>query len=191
MIFSGRDYDLEGNKLKARVKGKMARIVDKDYDDLNYWAPAVEKESADNYTDVEVLATLRNTGFNKWKNVHLDVRLTDNNKKGKIMGVYDYGNDDNQEKYFAPSPLSLKLSDYYFIQVLSGRGYKLFGADGQYNPTWFNNQSGAILGSYFRTDSFKIEKEDFSSNYNYYAVFAIRDLANYVYFSKPVKIGWE
>ena len=40
----------------------------------------------------------------------------------------------------------------------------------------------------FRTNRFKLIKEDFSSNYDYYAVFIIRDMANNQYYTKPVKI---
>ena len=190
IVFTGKDYILDGNKLKANVKGKMLRISDSEYEDLSTWVPAIEKKSTKDYTDVEVIVVPDNPGFSeKLFSAYLDVRIEKNNKEGKIKGFYQYEDNDNTEtKSFAKSaPIGIKLSDYLFIETVSSH-YKVIDDNGIFNPNWRSTSNGTIEGMYFRTDRFKLIKEDFSSGYDYYAVFIIRDLANNIYYTKPVKI---
>ena len=105
------------------------------------------------------------------------------------MGFYQYDDkDNNQTKSFAKSsPIGIKLSDYLFIETISSH-YKVIDDNGNFNPEWQKTSNGIIQGMSFRTDKFKLIKEDFSSGYDYYAIFIIRDLANNLYYTKPVKI---
>ena len=190
IVFNGRDYSLDGNKLKANVKGKMLRISDSEYEDLSTWVPAVEKKSTKDYSDVEVIVSPDNPGYtDKVISAYLDVRIEKNKKEGKIKGFYQYDNKDkNETKSFAKSaPIGIKLSDYLYIQTVSSH-YKVIDDNGNFNPDWKKTSNGIIEGMSFRTDRFKLIKEDFSSGYDYYAVFIIRDLANNLYYTKPVKI---
>ena len=194
IVFVGNDYELVGNKLKANVKGKLLRISDSEYEDLSVWVPAIEKQNNNKnnkYTDVEVLVTPNNPGFtDPVISAYLDVRIEDNKKEAKIKGFYQYERKDNQQGKFSAkssTPIGLSLSDYMFIRVASSH-YKVIDDNGLYNPNWVNTSNGIIEGMEYRTDRFKLIKEDFSSNYDYYAVFIIRDMANDVYYTKPVKI---
>ena len=118
-------------------------------------------------------------------------KLEDHNYKTtlQIKGFYQYeDNDKTETKSFAKSaPIGIKLSDYLFIETVSSH-YKVIDDNGIFNPNWRSTSNGTIEGMYFRTDRFKLIKEDFSSGYDYYAVFIIRDLANNIYYTKPVKI---
>lgn len=188
IVFAGNDYSLDGNKLKANVKGKMLRISDSEYEDISYWVLGKEKNSTDDYTDVEVVVIPDNPGFTDPMIVaYLDVRIENNKKEAKIKGFYEYEDKDNNKSFAKSTPIGISLSDYLFIKTFSSH-YKIIDDNGLYNPNWGDTSNGIIEGMYFRTNRFKLIKEDFSSGYDYYAVFVIRDLANNIYYSKPVKI---
>ena len=190
IVFVGKDYNIDGNKLKANVKGKMLRMSDSEYEDLSVWVPVKEIETTKDYTDVEVIVTPDNPGFtDKVIAAHLDVRVENNKKEGKIKGFYEYESKDKKDgKSFGKStPVGIKLSDYLYIETVSSH-YKILDDNGVYNPNWTDTSNGIIEGMKFRTNRFKLIKEDFSSNYDYYAVFIIRDMANNQYYTKPVKI---
>ncbi len=190
IVFNGKDYRIDGNKLKANVKGKMLRISDSEYEDLSIWVPAIEKETTDKYTDVQVIVSPNNPGFaDDVKVAYFDVRIDDKNREGTIKGFYGIEEDSSKDKtnFSYSAPVGLKLDDFFYIETVSSH-YKVIDDNGVYNPNWINTSNGIIQGMYFRTNRFKFIKEDFSSNYDYYAVFIIKDMANNEYYTKPVKI---
>ena len=72
--------------------------------------------------------------------------------------------------------------------VYGSQRYKLLDEDGNYNPNWYNESNGLYQGYEFLSDEFKLIKEDFSSDYDYYALFKIWDTENNSYFSNVAKM---
>ena len=192
LAFIGKDYRIDGNRLKANVNGKTIKICDSDYDDLCTKVYTFESESTDKYTDIRVPAYVRSRNDKVLEVIYMEIRLENDKDEGEIRGVYKLGveekDEEEQKSLAAKTPVGIFLDDYDFLEI-EYYGFKLFKDNGQVNPYWsyyedyLNNR-----GSKFRTDKFKVVKEDFNTDLNYYVIFEISDLANEVYYTNPVKI---
>ena len=192
MLYQGNDIKIENNKLKASVKGKLLRLSDYEYEDNSIWLSTKEIEVTNDYIDLKTVAVLSRTNsifLNKNITAYLTIRIDETHPNGYIKSIYTYLEDANQEKKieFAYSPVGIHLKDYNFISVMSAR-YKLLNEFGTFNPSWKEESNKIIRGESFKTDEIKLIKENFSSDYDYYVVFRVLDIANNEYDSMPIKL---
>lgn len=189
MLYRGNTVRLDGNTLKADVKGKMLRIVDKDYPEESEWIRGFEKKSTDDYTDIVGFLVLDNHLYDS-QLVDAEIRIDKEHPNGYIKNIYfnneSSSNSKNQTSVF--SPVNISLDDYNFVESFSS-SYKILDEEGNYNPNWVETSNEIIDGHSFKTDQFTLVKEDFSSNYDYYVIVQIWDTANNTYYSNIVKIG--
>ena len=188
ILYSGKDVDLDGNTLKAKVQGRQLRFSDIEYDDESVWITSYEEEVTDDYVDVFTYATLHNDVLSN-QLARIDIRIDKEHPNGFIRSISSAtDNEKKNNNMVAFSPVGLKLSDYIFIEF-GGQRYKLLNENGEYNPNWYNEGNGIYNGLELVTDEFKFVKEDFSSDYDYYALFRIWDTSNNSYYSNVVKMN--
>ena len=188
ILYSGNDTKLNGNKLTAKVQGKQLRISDIEYEDESLWLTTTENEVTDDYVDLETTLILQNSLWDM-QTATAKIRIDSKHPDGYIKALYL--NNDNKKKdtdnFAKTQPTGVKLSDYYMI-VYGSQRYKLLDEDGNYNPNWYNESNGLYQGYEFLSDEFKLIKEDFQSDYDYYALFKIWDTENNSYFSNVAKM---
>lgn len=192
VIYSGKDVKLEDNKLKANIKSRLLRICDKEYSDSSSWLIGTEKEIGEDYVDLNTFFYLTNSKSiesPKLSAATAIIRIDDEHENGYIRSVYfNSESKSSSEKFSLFAPAVVKLTDYNFITVMSSR-YKILDESGNYNSDWIKTSNNVIEGTRFRTNMIKLVKEDFSSEYDYYVVFRINDIANNSYYSKPIRIS--
>ena len=195
ILYAGKDIKVDGNKLKASIKDRLLRLTDSEYDDDNTWLLAVEDKVGDDYVEIKTYIYLSNSssvfGSRTLPSTAI-IRIDKDHPNGYIKAVYTNfegkSNSENSSSFSVFAPTGTKLTDYNFISVLSSR-YKLIDENGNYNPNWTETSNHVIQGSVYRTNKVKFKKEDFKSDYDYYVVFRIFDIANNEYNSKPMKIN--
>lgn len=194
VVHSGKDVEVEGNKLKVSIKDRLLKIMDKEYEDDSTWLLSIEDKVTDEYIELKTFIYLSNSTdmvFGRVEPATAIVRIDKQHPNGYIKAVYrdlDGKSSDKQEDFKVFSTAGTKVTDYNFITVASSR-YKLLDEDGNYNPNWTETSNDSIQGTIHRTDMFKFKKEDFSDKYDYYIVFRVFDIANNEYDSKPIKIN--
>ena len=191
VLYRGNTVKLENNTLKVDVKGKMLRIADSDYLEDSEWIRGFEKEVTDSYTDIVGMFILRNHLYDMHL-VNAEIRIDKEHPNGYIKNIYfnDESSSNLNNQFSTFSPVNVSLDDYKYLESVSS-AYKVVDEQGNYNPNWSDENNGVIQGHYFSTDQFKLIKEDFSADYDYYVAVQIWDTANNTYFSNIVKIGAE
>lgn len=191
VLYRGNTVKLENNTLKVDVKGKMLRIADSDYLEDSEWIRGYEKEVTDSYTDIVGMFILRNHLYDMHL-VNAEIRIDKEHPNGYIKNIYfnDESSSNLSNQFSTFSPVNVSLDDYKYLESVSS-AYKVVDEQGNYNPNWSDENNGVIQGHYFSTDQFKLIKEDFSADYDYYVAVQIWDTANNTYFSNIVKIGAE
>ena len=195
ILYAGKDVKVDGNKLKASIKDRMLRLTDSEYDDDDTWLLAVEDKVEDDYVEIKTYVYLSNSSAvfgSKTLPSTAIIRIDKEHPNGYIKALYTNfdgkSDSENSNSFSVFAPAGTKLTDYNFISVLSSR-YKLLDENGNYNPNWTETSDHVIQGKVFRTNMVKFKKEDFKSDYDYYVVFRIYDIANNEYSSKPIKIS--
>lgn len=185
LLYAGKDVKLDGNKLKAKVQGKQLRFSDIEYEDVSCWIPLIEKEVTDDYVDVTSTTILSSGAFNK-KVATITIRIDDKHPNGHIISaVINNSENDKSSNLALFSNNGVRISDYTSIEFASQR-WKILDENGNFNPDFVGN--GIYRGLSLLTDEFKFIREDFDSEYDYYALFRIWDTANNDYYSKLVKM---
>ena len=182
-LYTGKTVKLEGNKIKATVQGKMLRFSDIEYDDDNCWINMVEKEVTDDYVEVLTFPILHK-GFD-YTNSTVTIRIDDKHPNGYIVSTV-INNKSKSSSMALFSEIGSNISDYTYITYASQK-YKIVDENGLFNPNYEGN--GVYTGLELLTNGFKFIKEDFDSEYDYYAVFKIWDIANNIYYSRLVKMN--
>lgn len=188
LLYSGNDVKLKGNTLTAKVQGKQLRITDIEYDDQSLWLTLTEDEVTDKYTDLHTSVILQNSLWDM-QVATLKIRIDDKHPNGYIKALYTENNNSKKDfnTFAKTGNTGLKLTDYYLL-VYGSQRYKLLDENGNYNPNWYNDNNGIYQGYEYLIDEFKFVKEDFSSDYDYYALFKIWDTSNNSYFSDVIKM---
>lgn len=191
VLYRGDTVKIEGNTLKADVKGKLLRIADKEYLEDSEWIRGYEKESTDSYTDIIGFLVVSNHIYDSHL-VNVEIRIDKKHPNGYIKNIYydKESSKDSVNNFSATSPVNVSLKDYQVIESFSS-AYKILDENGNYNDNWPDTSNGIIKGHYFATDQFTLVKEDFSSEYDYYVIVQIWDTSNKSYFSNVVKVGAE
>ena len=188
LLYSGNDVKLKDNTLTAKVQGKQLRITDIEYDDQSLWLTTVEDEVTDEYIDLHTSVILQNSIWDM-QVATAKIRIDDKHPNGYIKALY-VENDKNKKEFNAfakAGNTGVKLDDYYLL-VYGSQRYKLLDENGNFNKNWADESNGIYQGYEYITDEFKFVKEDFSSDYDYYALFKIWDTSNNSYFSDVVKM---
>lgn len=188
ILYAGKTVTLDGNTLKAKVQGKQLRFSDIEYEDESIWLTLIENEVTDEYVELTTTASLHN---DVWSTViaNVIIRIDEDHPNGYITSINSNNEGKADSRGFSVfSKTGLKLSDYIFMEFGSQR-YKLIDENGNYNPNWSNENNGIYRGMELVTDEFKFVKEDFSSDYDYYALFRIWDTSNNDYYSDVVKMN--
>jgi len=187
LLYSGKETKLDGNKLKATIKGKQLKVSDIDYDDQTYWLTLVEEETTDEYTDVSTYVLLQNSVYDSVV-ANMIIRIDKEHPNGYIKGLYSTKNDnDNKESFAANTTVGIRLKDYRIVSFGSQR-YKVIDEDGNYNQDWDKDGNGIHEGMEYVNDEFKFIQEDFPDDYKYYAVFTIYDTSNNIYRTKAIEM---
>ena len=187
LVYAGYDTKLEGNKLKAFISGKALRFADIDYDDISYWTLSHEKKVTEDYTDVEVVAILKRGIWNS-DVVTITVRITDKDKYGQIVSITTDNRDDKKNKFSVFSPVEVDLNDYTNIEI-ANQEYKLVNSNGKFDMDFLKRGDGIYRGLSLYINKFHFIKENFDSDFDYYAVFRIFDTKGNEYYSDLTKIG--
>mgnify|MGYP002852872345 CR=1 FL=1 len=187
ILYSGRDAVLEGNTLKATVQGKMLRVSDIEYEDENHWITLIQKEVGEDYLEVTTVPILKRGTFGG-DVVTMTIRIDKEHPNGYITAITSTDkNTNNTNKLAVFSKEGVQLKDYSFIEFVT-QEYKILTPDGQFDKNFLQNGNGIYEGVEFPVEEFKFIKEDFDSEYDYYAVFRIWDTAGNEYYSNLVKM---
>ena len=188
ILYSGSETKLQGNTLKAKLQGKQLRISDIEYEDESIWLTTTEDEVTDDYIDLETSLILQNSIWDM-QTATAKIRIDSEHPDGYIKALYlnDTNKKKDTENFAKAQATGVKLSDYYLV-VYGSQRYKLLDDNGNYNPNWYNESNGIYQGYEFLSDEFKLIREDFSKDYDYYALFKIWDTTNNSYFSDVVKM---
>ena len=186
LLYTGKEVTLDGNILKAKVQGKQLRFSDIEYEEESCWISLTEKEVTDDHVDVTSIAILK-YGLWDMQPVTITIRIDKEHPNGYILSITTLDNqeNENESKLALFSNKGIKLSDYTSITYANSR-YNIVDENGNFNPNF--QSDGIIRGIELNVDEFKYIKEDFDSEYDYYALFRIWDTANNVYHSKLVKM---
>ena len=186
VYYSNNPY-LEGNKLKAVVRGKMLRIADAEYDEDSEWLRLFETESGDDFTEFNTTIMLYRGVMHKFGSFNVTVRIDKDHPNGYFKSIVSTDKDDTKKTmYFSEN--AVKLTDYSFMQV-ANQAYIIRNKDGKFNPKFWDHGSGVYSGQELATNMYKLILEDFNGDYDYYGVFSIKDVAGNIYYSDIVKMN--
>ena len=185
LVYVSRSPYLDGNKLKVKVKGKMLRISDSEYDELSEWLKLVEQDVGENYTESST-AFILNKGL-KLDAVTTTIRIDKEHPNGFFKSIVSTSKDSNKEKFFF-SNSALKLTDYTYIDVAT-QSYDILDENGKFRSDFLKHGNGVYTGYRFTTNMIKLIPEDFNSKFDYYGIFAITDVASNTYYSDLVKMN--
>lgn len=183
LVYSGKDVKLEGNTLKANVKGRHLQLYSKS-DNFRQIIPLFESDYSDDYITYSTAVILQDTSsdnISDWKIDSALLELYYDKTKNKI-GISNLVLNSKD----LPGVIALSLKDYTSI-TFGSMGYKILDENGNYTENWENN--GIYEGAEFTTDDLNFELADFSKNTNYYCVFKIYDINNNYYYSKMIKMN--
>lgn len=183
-LYTGKKVELEGTILKAKVQGKLLKFSDIEYDDDSCWIDIVEKEVTDKYTDIYTVPILVRSM--KYNVATVTIRIDDKHPNGYILSTVIKNGEKEKKDFAAFTNVGANINDYSYIQYASQK-YKILDENGLFNPNYEGN--GVYTGLEIPTNGFKYIREDFDSEYDYYAVFKIWDTSNNIYYSKLVKMN--
>ncbi len=190
LLYIGNEVKLEKNKIKANVQGKLLRFADIEYDDISNWMTVIEKEVTDDYIEVTTISFLQKGMAILGDPATMTIRIDKDNPNGTIKSIVlldnqkDNSNSDSLKLF---SNTGVRLNDYTFI-IFGGQSYKIQDDSGKFNPNFLQKSSGTFTGNYLPTNQFHFIKENFSSEYDYYAVFKVEDISGQVYYSEITKM---
>ena len=188
LLYIGNEVKLEENKLKANVQGKLLRFADIEYDDISNWMTVIEKEVTDDYVEVTTIPFLQKGMAILGDPATMTIRMDKDNPNGTIKSIVLLDNKkENSESLKLFSNAGVSLNDYTFI-IFGGQSYKIQDDSGKFNPNFLQNSSGTFTGKYLPINQFHFIKENFSSEYDYYAVFKVEDISGQVYYSEITKM---
>ncbi len=188
LVYLSRSPYLEGNKLKVKVNGKMLRMSDSEYEDLDSseWLQLVEQEAKDDYVESNSVFIL-DYGLKRSDVVTATIRIDKDHPNGYIKSLVTTSKDDTKSvKYLSEN--MVKLTDYATVKV-ANQSYKITDDNGRFNSNFLSAGNGVYTGKYFATNAIKLIKEDFNSEYDYYGVFAVKDISGSLYYSDIVKMN--
>lgn len=181
-IYIGQDVKMENNLLKANIKDRQLKIVDK-HDNKSEIITLVESDNNDNnikYTTSVILQNFNNMNDYKIENAQMNLSL---NKKNKQIDIDSIILKNNEEKLV--NSIAVVLNDFKTIAFGSYR-YKVKNKDGSYNNNWQSN--GIYNGVEVNIKNVEFTVSELDDNYDYYAVFLIQDVNKNEYYSKLIKI---
>jgi hypothetical protein len=202
-VYSGPSVELDGNTLKANVKGKQLKMVEKSTNESEI-ITLIEKEDTDDYIRYETYSVLEYISPNS--DEFLDTFKMNSaktsiiyDKKTKKISLAELKvkpvNEKEKEKKEAEETGKIvpidnytvlaKLEDYTHI-IFGSSSYKILDANGNYTNDWESN--GVFKGIEAKVDDFEFALEDYSDKYDYYGIFKIYDTHNNVYYSKLIKM---
>ena len=186
IVYLNKDVKLDGNKLKANVRGRLLKVSDIEYEDESHWITLYEKKATDEYVDVEAIVN-----FSEFivPNVMatVSIRIDDKHPAGTITSITT--DDASEDDKYAIKPFAIRdvnLDEYTNIMYIRNR-YKIFDSNGKFNPNFLDTRDEVIRGFSFYSDEWKFIEEDFSSDNEFYVLFEVQDVANNVYYSEPMK----
>ena len=199
-VYNSTNVELEGNKLKATVKGKQLDVVSKDSNE-SFIINVYEKNNTDDYIEyvtypileympVGDLDSLQNWKIQKAKMSLILDKKTNEITIGKVsVQPKNYSSTDSETSDgSAPEPYNVQvdINDYDAI-VFGSTSFNMFDENGKYTSDW--DSDGTFKGFELKPEELSFKLDDFSSEEEYYAVFAIYDTYNNVYFSDKVKMN--
>ena len=92
----------------------------------------------------------------------------------------------NNKNNLKPNIASVNLSEYKNIAFGSFK-YKILDSNGNYKTDW--NSNGIYEGVEIDVKDIDFEIQNFENDYDYYAVFMIKDTNNKTYYSKLIKMN--
>lgn len=192
-IYIGKNVTLDGNTLKANIKGKQLRVIDKnDRTDNGLVFTLIENSESDNvinYSTLVVMQTLPTLDEemklqHKIDSAQLFITLDKNTNEINTSSIIK--TEENNDENILPSTVALNINDYDIIAFGSSK-YNIIDNDGNYNPNFSSN--GIYEGKEYKTNSFEFKLEDFNENKDYYCIFRIYDVNNNKYYSKLIKMN--
>ena len=184
LLYIGNQVDLVGNTLKANVQGKLLRFSDIDFDDENCWISLVEKKVTKDYIDLESHAIL--TRGLKITEATITIRIDKDHPNGYIISVITKDEQKKENSFNIFSNTGVNINDYTHIAYASQK-YKIVDENGNFIQDFEGN--GIYSGLEIVTNAFKYIREDFDSEYDYYATFKIYDINGNSHFSNLVKMN--
>ena len=180
-IRSSKVINLEGNKLKANIRGKQLRITNPETNNST-WIYLVELESTEEYTKYATNVVLESENGD-FKAATITIIVDDNHPNGYISSVKSIV--ENDEEGLGVFGVGLNLEDYEYINF-TGMNYKIFDENGEFTENWQGN--GVVSGLQVKVDNYKFEVEDFDSEYTYYGLFIVSDISDKSYTSNLIKL---
>lgn len=192
-VYSGKNVSLDGNKLKANIKGRQLKVINAK-DNTSNILSLIEEDETDEYIKYETYGVLRKIDTDDIKNwliesAKVEIILDKKSNNISLGNVYikpKVETEKNKELLNMYTVLA-NLDSYDSISFASS-SYKIFDSNGNYNDKWINTSDGIIKGLEANLSNLKFELEDYKDDSNYYAVFKIYDIYNKSYSSKMVKM---
>ena len=195
-VYSGKNVTLDGNNLKANIKDRQLKVIDKG-DNSNGIITLIETNETDDsiyYKTNVILENFEDKDPKNWLMVNAEMSLifnkSDNSIKiGSILASNKNNNDKSEEKSESLAKLPyvsvVNLDDYTHI-VFGSSSYKILDSNGNYVEKWDSN--GVFKGQEIKPSNLEFKLQDYNDGYDYYAVFGIRDVNNNLSYSKLVKM---
>ena len=195
-VYSGKNVTLEQNTLKANIKDRQLKVIDKNDNSEGIITLIETNETDENifYKTNVILENFEDKDPKNWimTNAEMNIILDKKDNSIKIGSILssNKNNNDNSEKKtenFAKLPyVSLVNLDDYTHVVFGSSSYKILDSNGNYNEKWDSN--GIFTGQEIKPANLEFKLQDYNDGYNYYAVFGIRDTNNNLSYSKLVKM---
>ena len=181
LVYDSKSTFVDDHKLKVNFKDKLLKISDIEYEDESQWLTLLEVDD----NTVETYVILRNNVFESII-AKLVIQIDDKYPNGKIVSI---STDDDYplDAMKLVSRRTVELSDYLKI-VSTTDSYKITDDSGVFNPNFLDTGKKIYTGYSFFTDEFKLIRESFNDDYDFYAVFRIVDIYGNTYYSKLGKI---
>lgn len=186
LVYLAKKPYIEDHKLKVRIKGKLLKISDFEYEDDSQWLTLWE----DTATDTLSTSVILTNGINNMIVATIKFIIDDDNPNGKIVSVTTDDSSKNENLNLF-SKRTIKIEDYFTI-ISASDSYNIKDENGNFNPNFMNEgKKGIYTGYEFVTDSYKFIKETFDSDIDFYAVFRITDIYGNKYYSNisKMKVG--
>lgn len=183
--YKGKDTTLEGNILKAPIKGKHLKMADKEGE---YTVPLFETYNEEDYIKYYVSAILqdfRDEDMSKWKTDGVEMSIVYNKKTQEFEIDSAVLNSKNK----TINNIAVDINNYDYI-AFGSTSSKILDKNGNVDMENFGNDNNGIFeGIELKIEELELKLANFDKEKNYYCTFRIYDVNNNVYYSKLIKIN--
>ena len=192
--YIGREVTLDGNTLKASIKDRQLVVYSEDNPEQTENVMLIESDrSTEDILVYEASIGLEHIptedeSFSAFEVKAGNMTIELNRKTNEITpGLITINPGKTADGQVLPTREAADLNKYNHIYFASSH-YQIMDSNGKFNEIWTETSNGTIEGLEFPSNDFKFKLTDLNDGYDYYAIFAIYDINNNVYYTDGVKM---